>query len=155
MNKIMFVCLGNICRSPMAEFLFRDMVTKLGREREFVISSSAVSSENVWNGVGAPVYPQAKALLNELGISCDAKRAQVLTKADGEEFDMFLCMDDANVRRAKAILGTKNGEKCKKLLSFAGETGDVADPWYTRDFQAAYRDIMRGLEGLLKTLDNK
>lgn len=152
MHKIMFVCLGNICRSPMAEFVMRDLVEKAGRGEEFFISSSAVSSENVWQGVGAPVYGPAKALLRSLGISCESKRAQVLTAADGERFDLFLCMDDSNVVRAKRILGEKQAHKCKKLLSYAGESGDVADPWYTGDFQTAYRDILRGIEGLLKEL---
>ena len=152
MYKIMFVCLGNICRSPMAEFLMKDAVKKLGREEEFYVESSAVSDENVWNGIGAPVYPNTKKLLDGLGIDCSAKRAQVLTAKHGEEFDLLLCMDEANVRGAQRIVGAKNAAKCKKLLSYAGENGDVADPWYTRDFQTAYRDIMRGIEGLLQTL---
>ena len=151
-HKIMFVCLGNICRSPMAELVFADMVKKLGVEREFILASSATSSENVWNGVGAPVYVPVKKLLESKGISCVNKRAQVLTRADGENFDMILCMDDSNVRNAKRIVGEKNAHKCQKLLSFAGESGDVADPWYTRDFQTAYDDIVRGLNGLLQYL---
>ena len=151
-HKIMFVCLGNICRSPMAELLCKDMVQKAGREEEFYIQSSATSSENVWNGVGAPVYTPVRTLLEKKGISCEGKRAQVLTKAHGEEFDLLLCMDDSNVKNAQRIVGAENAHKCKKLLSFAGENGSVADPWYTRDFDAAYRDILRGLEGLLKTL---
>ncbi len=148
MHKIMFVCLGNICRSPMAELLLKDMVKKAGREEEFYIESSATADDNVYNGVGAPVYPQIRALLESKGISCAGKRAQVLTKAHGEKFDLFLCMDDNNVRNASRILG-ENGYKCKKLLSFVGESGNVADPWYTRDFSLAYEDIKRGLEGLL------
>ncbi len=148
--KIMFVCLGNICRSSMAELLFRDMVKKAGREKEFVVQSSATCGDNVYDGVGAPVYPQIRNLLEGQGISCAGKRAQELTYEHGEEFDLFLCMDDSNVRNASRILG-KNGYKCKKLLSYAGETGDVADPWYTRNFQAAYDDIKRGLEGLLQS----
>jgi protein-tyrosine phosphatase len=152
MHKIMFVCHGNICRSPMAEFLMKDAVRKLGREEEFKIASCAVSDEEVWNGIGNPVYPPVKKLLAEKGISCEGKRACVLTAADGEAFDLFLCMDDSNLRRAKGILGVKNAEKCQKLLAFAGDSGNVADPWYTRDFQAAYKDIMRGIEGLLQSL---
>ena len=152
-HKIMFVCLGNICRSPMAELICKDLVKKMGREGEFEIASSAVSSENVWNGVGAPVYKPAQAELRKHGISSDGKRAQVLKKEDGEYYDLFLCMDDSNVRRAKNILGEKNGEKCRKLLSYAGEQGDVADPWYTGDFSVAYRDILRGVEGLLDSLE--
>lgn len=151
-HKIMFVCLGNICRSPMAELLLKDMVKKLGRAEEFYIESSATSDENVWNGVGAPVYPQIRSLLESKGISCAGKRAQVLTSAHGEQFDLFLCMDDNNVRNARRILGEKHADKCQKLLSFAGESGNVADPWYTRDFTLAYEDIKRGLEGLLQTL---
>ena len=152
MYKIMFVCLGNICRSPMAELLLKDMVEKMGRKAEFEIASSATSDENVWNGVGAPVYGPIKSLLERKGISCAGKRAQVLKKTDGEYYDLFLCMDDNNVRNAQRILGEKNAHKCKKLLSYAGETGDVADPWYTRDFETAYEDIQRGLDGLLDSL---
>ena len=116
--KIMFVCLGNICRSPMAELMLKDMVKKLGRENDFYIESSATSDENVWNGKGAPVYSQTRALLESKGISCAGKFAQPLKREHGDKFDLFLCMDDNNVRNAKAILGEKNGAKCKKLLSF-------------------------------------
>lgn len=152
MHKIMFVCLGNICRSPMAELLFRYMVEKTGRTAEFEISSSATSDENVFRGVGAPVYGPIKSLLEGKGISCAGKRAQVLKKSDGEYYDLFLCMDDNNVRNAQRILGEKHAHKCKKLLSYAGENGNVADPWYTRDFEKAYEDILRGLNGLLESL---
>ncbi len=149
--RIMFVCLGNICRSPMAELLLKDMVKKQGREGDFVIESSATCDDNVYDGVGAPVYPQIRTLLESKGISCAGKRAQVLTRAHGEQFDLFLCMDGNNVRAASRILG-ENGYKCKKLLSYAGESGDVADPWYTRNFEVAYEDVRRGLEGLLQEL---
>ncbi len=149
--KIMFVCLGNICRSPMAELIFKDMVKKAGREKEFVIASAATASDNVYDGIGAPVYPQIRALLEKRGVSCEGKRAQVLTAEHGEAYDLFLCMDDSNVRNASRILG-KNAYKCKKLLSYAGENGDVADPWYTRDFRAAEEDIERGCKALLESL---
>ena len=151
-RKIMFVCLGNICRSPMAELLCRDMLEKAGRAEEFEVQSSGTSSENIFNGVGARVYAPVRVLLEEKGISCEGKRAQVLTSAHGEAFDLLLCMDSANVRNAQRIVGEKNAHKCKKLLSFAGENGDVADPWYTRDFTCANRDILRGLEGLLQQI---
>ena len=151
MYKIMFVCHGNICRSPMAEFIFKDMVKKLGRAGEFDVASSAVSTEEIWNGVGNPVYPPARAELKKHGISCEGKRAQLLTEADGEYYDLLLCMDESNVRRARKIVGAKNAEKCKKLLDFAGG-GEVADPWYTGNFTATYQDLVKGLEGLLKTL---
>ena len=152
MKKIMFVCLGNICRSPMAELLFLEMVKKAGREKEFVIASSATSDENVFNGVGAPVYTPVRNLLEKKGVSCAGKRAQVLTAQHGEAFDLLVCMDDSNVRNAKYIVGEKNAHKCKKLLSYAGDLGNVADPWYTRDFERTYDDIMRGLNGLLLSL---
>ena len=152
MHKIMFVCLGNICRSPMAELVFRQMVAQAGRAAEFEIASSATSDENVFNGVGAPVYRPIQSLLEGKGVSCAGKRAQVLKKSDGEYYDLFLCMDDNNIKNARRILGESNAHKCKKLLSYAGENGNVADPWYTRDFEKAYEDIVRGLNGLLNSL---
>ncbi len=152
MYRIMFVCHGNICRSPMAEFMCKDEVRKAGRENEFEIASSAVSTEEIWGGVGNPVYPPARAELAKHGISCDGKRAQLLTEKDGEYYDLLLCMDESNLRRAQKIVGTRNAGKCRKLLSYAGENGDVADPWYTGNFTATYKDILRGLKGLLTNL---
>ncbi len=152
MHKIMFVCHGNICRSPMAEFILKDRVKKLGRGEEFEIASSAVSTEEILGNVGNPVYPPAKAELLKHGITCEGKRAQLLTEKDGEYYDLLLCMDESNARRARKIVGAENAEKCKKILSFA-DGGDVADPWYTGDFRQTYLDIVKGLEGLLKTLD--
>ena len=150
--RIMFVCLGNICRSPMAELLLKDMVKRAGRADDFVIASSATSDENVFNGVGAPVYYHTRVMLESKGISCEGKRAQVLTKAHADQYDLFLCMDGSNVRNATRILGAENAQKYKKLLSYSGESGDVADPWYTRDFERSFRDVKRGLEGLLDEL---
>ena len=152
MVKIMFVCHGNICRSPMAEFLFRDMVKKAGREGEISCASSAVYAEEIWGENGSPVYPPVKALLSSLGISCEGKRAVQLRASDAEKYDFFVCMDESNLRGAKRILGAAGAGKCRKLLSFAGEDGDVSDPWYTRDFQKAYEDIRRGLEGILRSV---
>lgn len=151
-HKIMFVCHGNICRSPMAEFVLKDLAQKAGRSEEFEIASCAVSEEEIWGGVGNPVYPPVKALLAKKGISCAGKRARLLTEKDGDYYDIFLCMDESNLRRAKNILGARNARKCRKLLSLTGEDGDVADPWYTRDFEEAYRDILRGCERLLESL---
>ncbi len=153
-SKIMFVCLGNICRSPMAELVFKDILKKAGREKEFLVESSATADDNVFNGVGAPVYPPIRKLLESKGISCAGKRAQVLTQEHGKAFDSFICMDDSNMRNAGYILG-ENAYKCKKLLAFAGESGNVADPWYTRDFEKSYEDVKRGLEGLFKWLDGE
>ncbi len=152
MHKIMFVCHGNICRSPMAEFLLKTRVQRLGVADDFEISSSAVSRETIWNGVGEPVYPPAKKLLESLGIDCEEKRSQELTYADGEAYDLLICMDDSNVARAKRIVGEKNAKKCVKMLSFAGINRDVADPWYTRDFKATYEDLETGIDGLLTSL---
>lgn len=149
MVKIMFVCHGNICRSPMAEFVFKDMVQKAGRGDEFVIRSSAVSDEEIYGGVGNPVYPPVAAILKAKGIDCLHKRAQKLLPSDAEKYDLFVCMDDGNVRRAVGILGRKYADKCVKLLSFAGEERDVSDPWYTRDFDTCYDDIVKGLTAML------
>ena len=152
MHKIMFVCHGNICRSPMAEFVMKDLVKKCGREDEFYISSSATSTEEIWRGVGNPVYPPAKRELLKHGITCDGKRAVQLKAQDYENYDLFICMDSANVRNATRILnGDKNG-KVIKLLSYIGEDRDVADPWYTGDFAITYTDVYNGIVALLKTL---
>ena len=136
MYSVMFVCHGNICRSPMAEFIFKDMIKKAGRTEEFFVASSAVSDEEIFGGVGNPVYPPARAVLKAHGISCEGKRAALLRFSDAEKYDLFACMDESNLRSAKRILGAAGAEKCKKLLSFAGG-GDVSDPWYTRDFERA------------------
>ena len=150
MKKIMFVCHGNICRSPMAEFVMKDLVKKAGKEADFFIASSAVSAEEIWGEIGNPVYPPVKRLLAGLGITCEEKRATQLRYEDGDRYDLFLCMDDSNLVKARRILGAKNAEKCQKALAIVGESRDVADPWYTRDFDASYRDILRVCEKLLK-----
>ena len=150
MVKIMFVCHGNICRSPMAEYVFRDLAQKSGRGEEFLVASTAVSTEEIWGGVGNPVYPPVQKLLNGLGISCEGKRAVQLTEQDGETYDYIFCMDSSNVRRAKQIVGGRYASKVVRLLDFVGLGGDVADPWYTRDFQATYRDIAVSTEKLLQ-----
>lgn len=152
MYSVMFVCHGNICRSPMAEFVFRDLAERAERGEEFSVASSAVSDEEIFGGVGNPVYPPVKALLAEKGISCAGKRAVKLRPSDAEKYDFFVCMDESNLRAAKRILGEKGRKKCVKLLSFVGSDEDVSDPWYTRDFSAAYEDILRGAEGMLKAL---
>ena len=152
MLKIMLVCDGNSCRSQMAEFIMKDKVETLGRGEEFSIVSSAVSTEEIWNGVGNPVYPPAREELKRHGISCAGKRAKLLTKEDGEEYELLLCMDESNLRRAKKIVGEENAYKCQKLLLFAGENRDVADPWYTGNFTKTYDDLVKGIDGLLSEL---
>ena len=149
-KKIMFVCHGNICRSPMAEYVFRDLAQKAGRGKEFLVASTAVSTEEIWGDVGNPVYPPVKKLLSGLGISCEEKRARQLTIKDGEEYDYILCMDTSNVRRAKQIVGDRYATKVVRLLDFVGAGGDVADPWYTRNFDETYRDILFASNRLLE-----
>lgn len=152
MTKIMFVCHGNICRSPMAEFIFKDLTKKDGIENDFLVKSSATSTEEIWNGIGNPVYPPARQELNKHGISCEGKRAVQLTKEDYEKYDLFICMDSNNLRNAERIFGIDKDNKLHKLLEYCGETADVSDPWYTRRFDTAYNDILRGCEALLKVL---
>ena len=152
MKRIMFVCHGNICRSPMAEFVFKDKIKKLGLEKEFYVCSSATSTEEIWGDVGNPVYPPAKEELKKHGISCDGKRAIQAKKQDYENYDLFVVMDKYNQRNLYNIFGHDKDNKIVKLLSFCGESGDVADPWYTGDFSITYFDIDRGTDALLKFL---
>ena len=155
MHKIMFVCHGNICRSPMAEFILKKIVNENGLENEFLISSSATSTEEIWRGVGNPVYPPAKRELLKHGIDCEGKRAVQLKAEDYDYYDLFICMDSANVRNTKRILNGDRDKKVKKLLNFAGRDDDVSDPWYTDRFDVAYGDILEGCEALFKKLTGK
>ena len=148
MIKIMFICHGNICRSPMAEFIFKDMIRKIGREKEFAVASSATSDEEIWNGIGNPVYPLAKTELAKHGISCEGKRAVQLKKSDYDNYDMFLCMDSRNIDNAIRIFGSDPDNKVIRLLS----SKDVSDPWYTDKFDVAYNDILEGCRQLLESL---
>ena len=152
MKKIMFVCHGNICRSPMAEFIFKDMVKKFGLEKDFTIASSATSTEESWNGIGNPVYPPAKAELQKHGLSCSGKRAVQLQKSDYEKYDLFVGMDSANIRNMHRILGGDALGKIHKLMDYTDRGGDVADPWYSERFDIAYRDIYDGCKALLESL---
>lgn len=149
MIKILFVCHGNICRSPMAEFIFKDLVAKRGVKDRFVISSSATSTEEIWNGIGNPVYPPAKAELAKHGLSCDGKRAVQLKKNDYDKYDLFIGMDGANIRNMLRIFGKDPDEKVRKLMDCTDRGGDVADPWYSERFDVAYRDIFEGCAALL------
>ena len=152
MIKILFICHGNICRSPMAEFVMKDLVRRLSLSDQFYVASAATSTEEIWNGVGNPVYPPAKAKLKEHGISCDGKRAVQLTRADYEKYDYLIGMDGANIRNMLRMLGGDPEGKVYKLLSFAGSERDIADPWYSGDFDAAYADVVKGCTGLLNML---
>ncbi len=152
--KIMFVCHGNICRSPMAEFVMRDLLAKKGLSDRVSVASSATSTEEIWNGVGSPVYPPARRELASHGIPVDeSKRAVQLRRDDYEKYELFIGMDSANIRNMYRILGGDPAGKIRKLLSFAGREGDVADPWYTGEFDRTYADVLEGCNALLEELD--
>ena len=148
MHRIMFVCHGNICRSPMAEFVLKDMVQKLGKEKEFFIASSATSCEEIGN----PVHRGTRAKLAQFGISCDGKRAVRLRAEDYDKYDMFIGMDSYNLINMQKIFGGDKDNKIHSMLEFTGSTADVADPWYTGDFDMTYEDIKAGCEALLKRI---
>ena len=153
MHRIMFVCHGNICRSPMAEFILKDMVSQLGIADEFVIASSATSTEEIFRGVGNPVYPPAREELAKHGISCEGKRAVQLQMSDYGKYDLFIGMDSANIRNMTRMLGGDPDGKIRKLMDYVGG-GDVADPWYSGNFQVTYRDIYEGCTALLEEIRN-
>ncbi len=146
--KIMFVCHGNICRSPMAEFIFKDIAKKQGAAERFSVASSATSTEEIWNGIGNPVYPPAKAELERHGLSCGGKRAVQLQKSDYDKYDLFIGMDSANIRNMLRIFGGDPAGKVHKLMDYTACGGDVADPWYSERFDVAYRDIFDGCTAL-------
>ncbi|MBQ3008711.1 MAG: low molecular weight phosphotyrosine protein phosphatase [Oscillospiraceae bacterium] len=154
MIKVLFLCHGNICRSPMAEFIMKDMVKKRGLENEFYISSCATSTEEIWRGIGNPVYPPAQRELAKHGISCDGKRAVQITTADYDKYDIIVCMDENNMRNLRCIIPSDPQNKICKLMNFTSRGGNVADPWYTGDFETTYRDITEGCNALLEYLIN-
>lgn len=149
--KIMFVCHGNICRSPMAEFILRDLAKKEGVADLFV-SSSATSTEEIFAGVGNPVYPPAERELALHGLSCKGKRAVQLKASDYGKYDLFIGMDSANIRNMHRILMGDPEGKIRKLMDYTGRGGDVADPWYSGNFDIAYRDIYDGCLALIKEI---
>ena len=148
MTKILFICHGNICRSPMAEFVMKDLVRKAGLEKSFYIESAATSREELGN----PVYPPARRQLAEHGISCQGKTARQLTREDSQSFDLLVGMDWANLRNMERICGGDPQGKLHLLLDYTARPGQVADPWYTGDFDATWRDVLEGCQGLLAQL---
>lgn len=151
MIKILFICHGNICRSPMAEFIFKDMVSKAGLLDQFEIVSAATSREEIGN----PVHPGTRRILDSLGISSRGKCAVQTTKKEYAYYDYIIGMDSWNVRNMLRIYGGDPDEKIYKLLDFTGSSGDVADPWYTGDFDATYRDVYAGCTALLDDVIKK
>lgn len=148
MIKILFICHGNICRSPMAEFVMRDLVNKAGLGSEFHIESAATSREEIGN----PVYPPARRILAEHGIRCDGHAARQITRKDYEEFDYIIGMEQYNIRNMMRILGSDPKEKISLLRDFTDRPGDIADPWYSGDFETTYAQVLAGCEGLLEHL---
>ena len=148
MVKILFICHGNICRSPMAEFVMKDLVQKAGLDAQLEIASAATSTEEIGN----PVYPPARRKLAEHGIRCDGKRARQLRRDDYTRYDLLIGMDRANVRNMERICGGDPEGKLHLLLEYTARPGEVADPWYTGDFQATWEDVEAGCTGLLQSL---
>lgn len=149
MLKILFVCHGNICRSPMAEYVIRNMLKEQGIDN-VITASAATSTEEIGN----PVHHGTAAILRSLGIDFSDKRARQMTKKDYKEYDLLIGMDSANIRNMLRIVGEDTEKKIYRLLEFADETADISDPWYTGDFERTYYDVERGCKGLIKAIQN-
>lgn len=150
MYSILFVCHGNICRSPMAEFVMRECLRMRDMSDRVHVESAATSTEELGN----PVHRGTRRILAAKGIDCTGKTARQMTRADYEAFDMLIGMDDENVRRMRGICGGDPDGKISKLLTYAGSSRSIADPWYTGDFETTYRDVKQGCEGLCDFLDS-
>ena len=148
MKRILFVCHGNICRSPMAEFVMKKMVADAGIADQFEIASAATSTEEIGN----PVYPPARRKLAEHGISCDGKTARQITRRDYEHYDYIVAMDVNNLRNLQRVIGEDKQHKISLLLDYTDHPRDVADPWYTGNFEATWQDVNDGCRGLLEKL---
>ena len=149
MKKLLFVCHGNICRSPMAEFVMKALVQEQGLSYRYEIASAATSTEEIGN----PVYPPARRMLAAHGISCAGKTARQMTKQDYADYDLLIGMDHANLRNMRRICGGDPDGKLHLLLDYTNRPGEVADPWYTDDFQSTWEDVTDGCQGLLKALE--
>ena len=145
MVKILFVCHGNICRSPMAEFIMKDLTERAGLSADFHIESAATSNEEIGN----PVYPPARRKLAEHHIGCSGKTARRLTKKDYARYDLLVGMDHANIRNMRRICGGDGSGKIHMLMEYSQRPREVADPWYTGDFEQAWQDVLEGCQGLL------
>ena len=148
MKRILFVCHGNICRSPMAEFVMKKLVSDAGLSDQFEIASAATSTEEIGN----PVYPPARQILALHGISCDGKTARQITRRDYEHYDYIIAMDINNLRNLQRVLGEDKLHKITLLLNYTDHPRDVADPWYTGNFEATWQDVNDGCKGLLEKM---
>ena len=151
MVNILFVCHGNICRSPMAEFIMKQMVQEKGFSHKFNIDSAATSTEEIGN----PVYPPVRRMLNEMGIDCSGKRAVQIKTSDYKIYDYIICMDSNNLRNIRMIIPNDPLNKISRLMDLTENPHDVADPWYTGDFDLTKRDIEEGCACLLNKLINQ
>ena len=148
MTRILFVCHGNICRSPMAECLLKDMVRRERLEEDIYVESAAATTEEIGNDI----YPPAKRKLREKGIPFQPRQARIMTKKDYESFDMIIGMDEENLWDMRRICGGDRDGKISLLMDWAGNSRDVADPWYTGNFETTYQDLITGCTALLKKL---
>ena len=149
MIKVLFICHGNICRSPAAEFVLKELVRRAGLEQEFVIDSAATSTEEIGN----PVYPPMRRVLREHGIDCAGKAARQLRRADYERYDLLIGMDEENLWNMRRLFHGDPKGKLRNLLDYAGRAGEaIADPWYTRDFEQTWIDVLEGCEALMEAL---
>lgn len=151
MTRILFVCLGNICRSPMAEYVMRDLVRQAGLEDQIQVASAATSREELGN----PVYLPARRKLAEHGIACEGHAARQMTAADYDRFDLLIGMDQNNLRNMNRICGGDPQHKLRMLMDYTDRPGEVADPWYTGDFERTWQDVLAGCQGLLAQLENR
>ena len=151
LHKILFICHGNICRSPMAEFVMKKLVADAGLTEQFEIASAATSTEEIGN----PVYPPAKCKLAEHGIGCEGKTARQMTRSDYQYYDYIIAMDRNNLRNLKRMFGEDTEHKISLLMDYTHRPGDVADPWYTGEFEATWRDVSEGCQGLLDYFTKK
>ena len=155
MIKILFICHGNICRSPMAEFIMKSLVASRGLSDRFEIASAATSTEEIWNGIGNPVYPPAREELARHGIGCAGKRAVQVAKSDYEYYDYIMCAERVNIRNTERITGPDREGKIHLMMDYTGRTEDIDDPWYTGDFKGVYRQIEEGCNAFLDYLERE
>ena len=153
MIKILFICHGNICRSPMAEFITKKIVKDLGKENEYEIASAATTEDAIISGIGHDIDVRSQRVMNEHGIPFNHRQARKMVKSDYEKYDYIIGMDEENFFDMNHISAGDPERKEYKLLSFAGSMMDVDDPWYTGDFEAAYQDIYQGCEALIKKIE--